>query len=126
MAHMGAFDIREQATFIPIFARLLPSQKALIVRLLQQKNKVVAMVGDGANDTLALKAADVGMAFGSDASPMAKRVAPILINDLADLVTLVEGGRRIHERLGELAMFRVALLIVMFLGLYGWVYSLLR
>jgi Ca2+-transporting ATPase len=126
MARMGAFDIREQASFVPIFARVLPSQKALIIRLLQQKNKIVAMVGDGANDTLAMKAADVGVAFGDDASPMAKRVAPILINDLAGLVTLVEGGRRIRAGLGELAVFRAALLIVMFLGLYGWVYSLLR
>ena len=57
--------------------------------------------GDGANDTLALKAADVCIAFGSDASPWVKRVASILINDLP--ASREHGSRlmrRISERLG--------------------------
>lgn len=79
-----------------------------------------SMGGDGANDTVALKAADVGIAFGSDGSPLAKRVSPILINDLADLVTLIQGAKKIRERRDELAAIRAMLLLLTFLGLYGW------
>lgn len=122
MVQMGTWDIGEQASYVSIFTRLLPSQKGLLVRLLQQKNKVVAMVGDGANDTVALKVADIGIAFGSDASPLAKRVSPIQINDLTDLVTIIQGARRRQERLDELAAFRAMLLIVIFLVLYAWVF----
>lgn len=120
IAHMGAWDIGQQATYVSIFARLLPSQKGLLVRLLRRQNGIVAMVGDGANDTVALKAADVGIAFGSNASPIARRVSQIFINDLADLVTIVQGARRIRQSLDDLAALRAMILLATLLGLYAW------
>lgn len=116
IARMGAWDIGEQATFVSVFARLLPSQKGLLVRLLQRTSGVVAMVGDGANDTVALKAADIGIAFGRDASPIARRVSQVFINDLADLVTIVQGARRRRQSLDDLAAIRAIMLIAIILG----------
>ncbi len=122
IALMGSGHIGEQTEFVSVFARLLPSQKALLVRILQRKGKIVAMVGDGVNDTLALKAADVGIAFGKDSSPLAKRASPIQINDLTALVTIVQGARRVRKRLNELSALRTLLLLLAYSGLYGWMF----
>jgi len=49
---------------VAIFARVSPSQKLRITEMLQKKGEVVAITGDGVNDSLALKAADVGVCYG--------------------------------------------------------------
>lgn len=119
IAQMALQEVARQADHVSIFARLLPSQKGVLVRLLQQRGQSVAMVGDGANDTVALKAADVGISFGESSSPLAKRVSRILIHDLADLLAIIEGARRIERRLRYLRLFRLAALISMLAGLYA-------
>ena len=64
----------------PLFARVLPSQKELIVRA-AQRTGITAMIGDGANDALAIKQADVGIAMFSGA-PASRQIADaVLIND---------------------------------------------
>jgi len=63
-----------------LFSRILPSQKERIVRL-AQKSGLVAMIGDGANDALAIKSADVGIAMFSGA-PATRQIADVvLVND---------------------------------------------
>ena len=106
LAQMATADIAHQATYVSVFARLLPAQKGVLVRLLQQKGQVVAMVGDGANDTVALSVADVGIAFGREGSPLARRVAPILIDDLADVERIVHAARRMRRNSDDLAVLR--------------------
>jgi Ca2+-transporting ATPase len=118
MAKMDLSEIARQSDYISVFARLLPSQKAILVMLLQQRNNSVAMVGDGANDTVALKVADVGISFVENSSPLAKRVSKILINDLADLLTIIQSARRIKWRIKYLMLFRVKISVSMLLILY--------
>ncbi len=120
IARMGFADIAWQSAYVSIFARLLPSQKGVLVRLFQQSNRLVAMVGDGANDTIALRAADVGISFVENSSPIARRVSKVLINDLADLLTIIQGARRIKWWLRFLTSLRVAVLMSVFFGLYAW------
>jgi P-type E1-E2 ATPase len=119
MAKMDLSEIARQSNYISVFARLLPSQKAILVMLLQQRNNSVAMVGDGANDTVALKVADVGIAFAENSSPLAKRVSKILINDLADLLTIIQSARRTKWRVRYLMLFRVIAVISTLLTLYA-------
>jgi len=120
IAQMASEEVARQAAYVSIFARLLPSQKGILVRLLQSRGHSVAMVGEGANDAVALRAADVGISFGESSSPLAKRVSRILIHDLADLPTIIAGAKRIERWLKYLMLFRVAALISMLVGLYAW------
>jgi Ca2+-transporting ATPase len=79
------------------------------------------MIGDGANDTVALKVADVGISFVKNSSPLAKRVSGILINDLADLLTIVQSARTMKWQVKYLMLFRVTMLTSMMLMLYAWI-----
>jgi Ca2+-transporting ATPase len=77
------------------FARVSPAQKLRIVRALQQAGAVVAMIGDGINDSPALRAADVGMAIGQQGDAAAREVADVFFagEDLQKLPLAIERGR---------------------------------
>ncbi len=83
-----------------VFARTLPAQKQEIVRNLQIKDYVVAVTGDGVNDSPALKKADVGVAMGSG-SEIAKEAADLILVDdnFASIVKGIEEGRLIFSNL---------------------------
>jgi cation-transporting ATPase E len=78
-----------------IFGRVVPEQKRAIVGALQRAGHVVAMTGDGVNDVLAMKDADLGVAMGSGASA-ARAVAPVVLLDdaFSSLPAVVAEGRR--------------------------------
>lgn len=78
-----------------IFARVSPAQKLEIVRALQASGAVVAMLGDGINDSPALRAADVGLAVGRNGDSAAREVADIYLenDDLSLLLAAIEQGR---------------------------------
>ena len=124
MASMGSSEIARQSDYVSVFARLLPSQKGILVRLLQQRNKSVVMVGDGANDTVALKVSDVGISFVKNSSPLAKRVSKILINNLTDLLTIIQSAKRIKWRSKYLMLIRWTSLVAMFLIIYSQMLNL--
>jgi magnesium-transporting ATPase (P-type) len=72
-----------------VFARVTPPQKVRIVRALQRAGRVVAMVGDGANDAPAIRLANVGIAVGEQSTTAARAAADIVLTD-ARLETLVD------------------------------------
>lgn len=87
-----------------IFGRVSPAQKRAMVHALQSQGKTVAMTGDGVNDVLALKDADVGVAMGSG-SPASRAVARIVLldNSFATLPHAVGEGRRVIGNIERVA-----------------------
>jgi cation-transporting P-type ATPase E len=86
-------DILEQHS---VFGRISPQQKRAVVKALQSRGHVVAMTGDGVNDALALKDADIGIAMGNG-SPATRAVAEIVLLDgkFAHLPDVLGEGRRV-------------------------------
>ena len=83
-----------------VFARTTPSQKLLIVDACQRAGHVVAVTGDGVNDSPAIKKANIGVAMGSG-SDVAKNAADMIIldDDFSSIVNGVEEGRLIFDNL---------------------------
>lgn len=87
-----------------VFGRVTPHQKRAMVHALQSRGHVVAMTGDGVNDTLALKDADVGVAMGSG-SAAARAVARfvLLANDFSVFPSVIAEGRKVIANVERVA-----------------------
>ena len=84
-----------------IFSRVSPDDKFRIVDILMKQGEIVAVTGDGVNDTLSLKRADIGIAMGKNGSKVAQEAADmILLNDnFSTIVVAVKEGRTIFRNL---------------------------
>ncbi|MHA1137388.1 MAG: cation-translocating P-type ATPase [Candidatus Thorarchaeota archaeon] len=94
-----------------VFARVNPDHKQVIVERYQDKDKVVAMTGDGVNDALALAMSDAGIAMGITGTDVAKEAADIVITDdsFASIVSGVHQGRGLFNKIRMMIYFYVAI-----------------
>jgi Ca2+-transporting ATPase len=90
-----------------IFARVTPRQKLRVVETLKRQNETVAVTGDGVNDILALKRADIGVAMGVRGSDVARDSSDIVLLDdnFASIIGAVKQGRRVFDNLRKSLMF---------------------
>jgi Ca2+-transporting ATPase len=108
---------------VQIFSRVSPAHKLHIVQALQGAGKIVAMTGDGINDSPALKAADVGVAMGMAGTSAAREVADVILQDdnLETMITGIEQGRVIYDDIKKAVHFILATntseILIMLLGI---------
>ncbi|MFH1307987.1 MAG: HAD-IC family P-type ATPase [archaeon] len=103
-------QLKKEIDDIVIFARIEPKQKLRIVEILKIKGETVAITGDGVNDVLALKKADIGIAMGIRGSDVAREVSDMILVDdnFASIVKANEQGRVVYDNSKKATKFLLA------------------
>ena len=116
-------DLERNIASYSVFARVSPEHKVRIVKAWQKNNVVVAMTGDGVNDSPALRIADIGIAMGKGGTDVAKGASDMILTD-DNFVTIVEAvkqGRNIYDNIKKAVHFLLATnigeIVTIFLGL---------
>ena len=114
-------EIPELVDKYSVFARVMPHQKSLIVKALQEKGHSVAMTGDGVNDVVALKQADCSITL-PEASDIARQVSQIVLlnSDFSVLKDVLMEGRRVVNNITNVArIFFIKTIYSMLLSLFN-------
>lgn len=121
--NMAQEELERKIKDCSVFARVTPEHKVRIVKAWQKTGAVVAMTGDGVNDSPALKKADIGIAMGKNGTDVAKNAADMILAD-DNFVTIVEAvkqGRNIYDNIRKAIHFLIATnigeIVVILLGI---------
>ncbi|ATA67884.1 calcium-translocating P-type ATPase, PMCA-type [Capnocytophaga cynodegmi] len=112
-AEMNDEELIKRLGDLRVLSRARPLDKARLVNLLQQKNEVVAVTGDGTNDAPALKAAQVGLSMG-DGTSVAKEASDITIldNSFTSIGKAVMWGRSLYLNIQRFILFQLTINVV--------------
>jgi P-type Ca2+ transporter type 2C len=108
---MDQDELLSRASSVNVFARVFPDHKLTLVKAMQRSGEVVAMTGDGVNDSPALKAAQIGIAMGRRGTDVAREAAALVLLDdnFTSIVGAVRIGRRIYDNIRKAMSYVLAI-----------------
>ena len=111
LVEMSDEELQRSADEVNIYTRMFPEAKLRIINILKQMGHVVAMTGDGVNDSLALKSSHIGIAMGKKGSEVARQAASLILidDDLRHMVEAIAIGRRIYENLKKAIQYIISI-----------------
>lgn len=107
LEHMPHERLMSRLEQVSVCARVTPQQKLRVIKALKQSGRIVAVTGDGLEDALAVREADIGIAMQQNSAGITKKVADMFLAEdhINSIVSAVEEGRRIHNKIRTTIQF---------------------
>jgi potassium/sodium efflux P-type ATPase len=121
LEQIGDDELYEKVKEVSVFARVAPDHKLRITEQLLKHGEIVAVTGDGVNDTPALKAAHIGVAMGKTGTDVAKEASDMIIADdnFASIFGAVKEGRIVFDNIRKVTFFLIPTGIAAILSIIG-------
>ncbi|XP_050523853.1 calcium-transporting ATPase type 2C member 1 isoform X1 [Daktulosphaira vitifoliae] len=108
--NMSDHQLKAMVNSVSVFYRVTPRHKLTIIKALQSNGNVVGMTGDGVNDSVALKKADIGIAMGKNGTDVCKEASDMILvdDDFQTIVAAIEEGKGIFFNIRNFVRFQLS------------------